>query len=197
MVQGILQTPCWLQYPSWGLDCQAVWEACREQPLYSQSNLNLFPSPRSGFRLPPNPQPGQSPVPFHLFHCLFFLLPSQTWNKQILTLQYFTLPKMFHRSDTVWLGMEKWPPFHMQDVFLSVGSLVVFEGGTQGNWFFSPGVLSPGEPLRSSVNVCWFHFFTYLNQFYHMGNQWLREMTLHTLAFWTLSFILLDMTDDH
>lgn len=39
--------------------------------------------------------------------------------------------------------------------------------------------------------------FTYLNQFYHMGNQWLREMTLHTLAFWTLSFIPLGMTDDH
>lgn len=90
MAQGILQTPCWLQYPSWGLEgCQAVWEACREQPLYSQSNLNLFPSPRSGFRLPPNPQSGQSPVPFHLFHCLFFLLPSQTWNKQILTLQTY------------------------------------------------------------------------------------------------------------
>lgn len=30
-----------------------------------------------------------------------------------------------------------------------------------------------------------------------MGNQWLREMTLHTLAFWTLSFIPLGMTDDH
>lgn len=154
MVQGILQSPCWLQYTgwSWGLPgCVGNMQKALAFPKQFKS-LSLSLTEASDCLQTHSltcPQP-----PFHLFYCLFFLLPSQTWNKQILTLQtclVFYTPKEVSQKWHYLIVIKTLQPGHGGMTSISQagsvfepGILIVTGGGTQRNWFLSLVVLSPG-----------------------------------------------------